>query len=221
MVKSILAFALLLAITSTASAIECRSSVPAGAKDYWAYRVIDGERCWYRGEKGMAKSKLFWREATKVAHSQRRVATKMAIVTDAPLVPTRVATTSIQPTLWDFAEAALASAPVPDVMADATPVQNIDTKWPTMETRNFDGMAFLLNAINRADDPIERERFSLRALPRHAAGTATPPNGMGWYAASAAGAFLSFFGMIAFQDRDKAWEASLRASQANLKAKTV
>src|SRR5262245_31470739 len=30
---------------------------------YWAYRIIDGRECWYRGRPGKPKNELFWPRA--------------------------------------------------------------------------------------------------------------------------------------------------------------
>lgn len=43
----------------TASAIQCRTS-SAHDGEYWQYRLIDGRRCWYQGERRLAKTKLHW-----------------------------------------------------------------------------------------------------------------------------------------------------------------
>lgn len=43
---------------TAAGALECRER-PDG-KTYWSYRLIDGERCWYRGHRVLPKSRLHW-----------------------------------------------------------------------------------------------------------------------------------------------------------------
>ena len=45
-----------------ARAIECQSEKGAGYP--WAWRQIDGKRCWYKGKPGMDKNKLRWSETT-------------------------------------------------------------------------------------------------------------------------------------------------------------
>jgi hypothetical protein len=59
MKAAIIAVGIVVALTIPAHAIECQLS--KGARGYhWAWREIDGHRCWYEGERGMAKSKLHW-----------------------------------------------------------------------------------------------------------------------------------------------------------------
>jgi hypothetical protein len=53
-----LAIAALLAVISTeAQAIECSRTIDS--KSYWSYRLIDGQRCWFRGHR-QSKSNLHW-----------------------------------------------------------------------------------------------------------------------------------------------------------------
>jgi hypothetical protein len=40
-----------------ASAVQCRTS---RSSDATQYRIIDGRRCWYQGERRLAKTKLHW-----------------------------------------------------------------------------------------------------------------------------------------------------------------
>jgi hypothetical protein len=50
---------IVVALAIPAHAIECQLS--KGARGYhWAWREIDGRRCWYEGQPGMAKSELHW-----------------------------------------------------------------------------------------------------------------------------------------------------------------
>jgi hypothetical protein len=59
MKAAIIAVGIVVALTIPAHAIECHLS--KGARSYhWAWREVDGRRCWYEGERGMAKSKLHW-----------------------------------------------------------------------------------------------------------------------------------------------------------------
>jgi len=57
-------------LTTAASAIECRSSPPKPAKEYWAWREIDGRQCWYAGKPGMDKAKLHWNSEATVRPRQ-------------------------------------------------------------------------------------------------------------------------------------------------------
>jgi hypothetical protein len=52
----------LLICISNAQAIECQTNVQAG-NGRWAWRLIDGRRCWYRGASGIDKSLLHWSAA--------------------------------------------------------------------------------------------------------------------------------------------------------------
>jgi hypothetical protein len=59
MKASIIAIGIAVALVIPAHAIECQLS--KGARGYhWAWREIDGRRCWYEGGRGMAKSELHW-----------------------------------------------------------------------------------------------------------------------------------------------------------------
>jgi hypothetical protein len=59
MKASIVATGIVVVLAIPAHAIECQLS--KGARGYhWAWREIDGRRCWYEGERGMAKSELHW-----------------------------------------------------------------------------------------------------------------------------------------------------------------
>lgn len=46
-----------------AAALECKER-PDG-KSYWTYRLVDGERCWYRGHRRLPKSSLHWPDEPK------------------------------------------------------------------------------------------------------------------------------------------------------------
>ncbi len=46
-----------------AHALECAER-PDG-RSYWTYRIIDGERCWYRGHRRLPKSSLHWPDEPK------------------------------------------------------------------------------------------------------------------------------------------------------------
>ena len=41
-----------------AGAMECRARPDRSS--YWTWRQIDGRRCWYRGHRVVAKSRLYW-----------------------------------------------------------------------------------------------------------------------------------------------------------------
>jgi hypothetical protein len=52
---------LLYVLSSAAIATSaCQPSRPNDARDYWAWRLIDGRQCWYQGQPGRSKATLFW-----------------------------------------------------------------------------------------------------------------------------------------------------------------
>jgi hypothetical protein len=55
--------ALLISISSPASATECRA-YKGSDRAYWSWREIDHRRCWYRGPRGLNKHALHWPTAT-------------------------------------------------------------------------------------------------------------------------------------------------------------
>ncbi len=52
------AIAIYLIFIGFAMSLECKER-PDG-KSYWTYRIVDGERCWYRGHRVIPKSRLHW-----------------------------------------------------------------------------------------------------------------------------------------------------------------
>ena len=59
MKAALIVTSIVVALAIPAHAIECQLS--KGARGYhWAWREIDGHRCWYEGQRGMAKSELHW-----------------------------------------------------------------------------------------------------------------------------------------------------------------
>jgi len=44
----------------TAQAMECSVAVPSNSHGHWAYRIIDGRKCWYEGKPMLSKSLLQW-----------------------------------------------------------------------------------------------------------------------------------------------------------------
>ncbi len=53
------AIVILLLFASDARAIECQADMQR-SHSYWAWRLIDGRKCWYEGAPGMDKSLLHW-----------------------------------------------------------------------------------------------------------------------------------------------------------------
>ena len=52
-------FVTLFVTVPAARALECQASVQDG-DSHWAWRLIDGRKCWYKGAVGMDKSLLHW-----------------------------------------------------------------------------------------------------------------------------------------------------------------
>ena len=59
MKAAIVAVGIVVALAVPAHAIECQLSKGTHG-NHWAWREIDGRRCWYEGQPGMAKSELHW-----------------------------------------------------------------------------------------------------------------------------------------------------------------
>src|SRR6516165_1218737 len=59
-IRAIVIIAGLLISAGTANAITCQLSPPPSNKGHWVWRLIDNKKCWYAGELGMDKSKLYW-----------------------------------------------------------------------------------------------------------------------------------------------------------------
>jgi hypothetical protein len=72
--RSLSVFALVAAAltpsTGYSQVIECRSEKGGGYP--WAWREIDGKRCWYKGKAGMDKKLLRWAASTKGALTPKR-----------------------------------------------------------------------------------------------------------------------------------------------------
>ena len=54
--------------------VECQGEKGAGYP--WAWREIDGKRCWYKGKAGMDKKLLHW-EATRAPAANKRTPSDM------------------------------------------------------------------------------------------------------------------------------------------------
>ena len=63
-ISSALLAAALIGSAGSARAVDCQSEKGAGYP--WAWRQIDGKRCWYKGQPGMDKNRLRWPENTKM-----------------------------------------------------------------------------------------------------------------------------------------------------------
>ena len=54
---------------TAAGALECKER--PDDKSYWSYRIIDGQRCWYRGHRVIPKSRLEWPDEPKPKREHR------------------------------------------------------------------------------------------------------------------------------------------------------
>jgi hypothetical protein len=64
-----------LVIVPASATIRCKSSAPRGVTA--SYRIIDGRKCWYAG-RGLAKSRLAWRQVVRVVRVKHRPAAPAA-----------------------------------------------------------------------------------------------------------------------------------------------
>ena len=85
------AIAILVLFAGDARAIECRADVQRG-HGYWAWRLIDGRKCWYEGAPGMDKSLLHWpaesgREADQGSYDKPEAALDESKVKQTRLAP--------------------------------------------------------------------------------------------------------------------------------------
>jgi hypothetical protein len=83
--------AILIFLANNAKAIECQADMQGG-HGYWAWRLIDGRKCWYEGAPGMDKSLLHWpaqsnREADQGSHVKLEAELDESKVKQAKLAP--------------------------------------------------------------------------------------------------------------------------------------
>ena len=62
MSRIVIVMCILFVSINNAQAIECQTSAQDG-EGHWAWRLIDGRQCWYKGAGGMDKSLLHWSAA--------------------------------------------------------------------------------------------------------------------------------------------------------------
>jgi hypothetical protein len=62
MSRVLIVVCILLVSINSAQAIECQTSM-RGGDSHWAWRLIDGRQCWYKGASGLDKSLLHWSAA--------------------------------------------------------------------------------------------------------------------------------------------------------------
>jgi len=75
----------LFASVNNVQAIECQTGVQGG-DSHWAWRLIDGRRCWYKGASGMDKSLLHWSAAEDTPNKPEAEKTQ-AILEVRPIPP--------------------------------------------------------------------------------------------------------------------------------------
>lgn len=196
MIKHLLAIGLLIGMTASAAALECKASAPSNSSDQWSYRLIEGRQCWYQG-RGMEKAQLRWGEEIKVAH--RAPVAKRDLWERFREVATETAKEQASPamTALDWKQEAEATVSHLDTFVEAY-ARIIDT--PAMP-------------------PARRKPIpELRAMPPvHTASiSAVPPAFGGWFASLGALTLVAFFGALKWQDRRR-WEAAMLDTKAYLK----
>jgi hypothetical protein len=50
--------------TTAFGALECSAEAPINRGGHWSWRNVDGRRCWYPGQPGMAKTNLRWTQSS-------------------------------------------------------------------------------------------------------------------------------------------------------------
>jgi hypothetical protein len=60
-------FTILLLTTVSAAATDCKVEPPSRPPEPWAWRTIDGKRCWYAGARGRSKALLRWPKVVPAA----------------------------------------------------------------------------------------------------------------------------------------------------------
>jgi hypothetical protein len=63
---------------TTAQAKQCHVAVPSPAHGHWAYRFIDGRKCWYEGKNMLSKSALQWPAKAAAQPVSDRTVTKVS-----------------------------------------------------------------------------------------------------------------------------------------------
>jgi hypothetical protein len=112
--------ALLEATAAEAAPIKCRTSAGHDGHHY-AWRLIDGRKCWYRGRPGLAKSKLAW-SVSKPRPARVRVASRAAPRIEVPqIAPPRIAP-SVE--LESLTPRVIRTVPVP-----LTPSEVVQYRW--------------------------------------------------------------------------------------------
>jgi hypothetical protein len=72
--------AALIGSVGSANAVDCRSEKGEGYP--WAWREIDGKRCWYKGNPGMDKALLRWAESPGAPAAPKRSPSSKIIVAE-------------------------------------------------------------------------------------------------------------------------------------------
>jgi hypothetical protein len=85
MIRYPLAIIIAMSSLSSAVALECRAELPQSRNEHWAWRIIDGKRCWYPGRAKMSKSNLHW--PTTIGQRRRRDPAPAVAVEPATLRP--------------------------------------------------------------------------------------------------------------------------------------
>jgi len=68
-----MALSMLIGSIAGAWALECQEGIQGG-DSHWAWRLIEGRKCWYKGAPGMDKSLLHWSHADDTSARPARTA---------------------------------------------------------------------------------------------------------------------------------------------------
>ena len=89
----------LLVAMPAAQAKQCSDALPSHPQGHWSYRLIDGQKCWYEGEKNFPKAFLQWPEQTAALSAFDKLEGSPKEQLLAPVTPTE--TQVVEPGLPD------------------------------------------------------------------------------------------------------------------------
>lgn len=120
--------AALISTAGTAHAVECQSEKGAGYP--WAWREIDGKRCWYKGNPGMDKKLLRWAESSAAPAAKNAASRNAASKSVASKSASKGATKNASKS---------ESKRSPSIITDyADREELLQTYWPPLPTSGFD-----------------------------------------------------------------------------------
>lgn len=136
--RLIIALAALL-LTANAASAKVACLAQHGTDAYYQYRIVDGRKCWYRGETRLEKSALAWKQNTPGAPGTTRKVPGVEAVA-AAAVMTKTESSGAYPTEWSDS-----SRPVPSIdikpasfaeRFDVHPLRWFDLISPYVSQRN-------------------------------------------------------------------------------------